>query len=346
MTLYDANKLDGRAKAAWTDVTKDRIRGEAAEIFANSGEGLAVTIEIHGQDVSESRSLSSKRYREATTASPDVSIENETPSRHGGYLRGLRPTSLRISFVTIISFISEKGPIAREPNEAVASGFETQKQWEEYMEELRARPGDGSGAFEGVGRVSLEVDGRPVAVDAPAFEFSDAAARSENDGDGGGDGTAALYAVVAVVVSLCVLLACFAVCCTIRRGRSKGFVRHRNEGSDDASCAGSDNEDGDDNAVRDGGDEGGGDIDAVFDSITVAAPPGKLGLDIANMREDMPRIFAVKDGSVLCGRVQEGDLLLSVDEVDCRGMPAGEVSKLVGKRSDRPGRTLVLLREQ
>ena len=41
-----------------------------------------------------------------------------------------------------------------------------------------------------------------------------------------------------------------------------------------------------------------------------------------------------------------GDLLLSVDEVDCRGMVASEVSDLVGSRSLQLVRTLVLLREQ
>ena len=75
------------------------------------------------------------------------------------------------------------------------------------------------------------------------------------------------------------------------------------------------------------------------------APPGKLGLIIANPRKDMPIILQMKEGSVLHGMVHVGDLLLSVDEVDCRGMVASEVSDLVGSRSLQRVRTLVLLRD-
>ena len=46
----------------------------------------------------------------------------------------------------------------------------------------------------------------------------------------------------------------------------------------------------------------------------------------------------------LKGRVEVGYLLLSVDEVDCRGMSAVRVSKVISSRSRNPERTLVLLR--
>ena len=75
-------------------------------------------------------------------------------------------------------------------------------------------------------------------------------------------------------------------------------------------------------------------------------PPGQLVHVIANPRKDMPIILQMKEGSVLQEIVHVGDLLLSVDEVDCRGMVASEVSDLVGSRSLQLVRTLVLLREQ
>ena len=40
-----------------------------------------------------------------------------------------------------------------------------------------------------------------------------------------------------------------------------------------------------------------------------------------------------------------GDLLLSVDEIDCRGMLACDVSELIGSRCENEERVLVLLRE-
>jgi len=78
--------------------------------------------------------------------------------------------------------------------------------------------------------------------------------------------------------------------------------------------------------------------------ITVVAPAGKLGIVIDNPGGEVPVVHAIKETSVLHGRVNVGDLLLSVDEQDCRGMSAVAVSKLISSRSENPTRTLVLLR--
>ena len=85
--------------------------------------------------------------------------------------------------------------------------------------------------------------------------------------------------------------------------------------------------------------------DAIYHSLIVIAPPGKLGLILTNPRNNMPLILRIRDNSILCDKVQVGDLLLSVDEVDCRGMMASEVQELIGSRSDAKERVLVLLRE-
>ncbi|KAL7465292.1 hypothetical protein ACHAXS_005618, partial [Conticribra weissflogii] len=78
--------------------------------------------------------------------------------------------------------------------------------------------------------------------------------------------------------------------------------------------------------------------------LTVVAPAGKLGIVIDNPGGEVPVVHAIKETSVLHGRVNVGDLLLSVDEQDCRGMSAVAVSKLISSRSENPTRTLVLLR--
>jgi len=88
------------------------------------------------------------------------------------------------------------------------------------------------------------------------------------------------------------------------------------------------------------------DFPTVFNSIVAVAPPGKLGLVISNPTMDVPVVLRMKERSALRGRVRAGDLLLSVDEVDCTGMSASEVSDLIGRRDEAPERTLLLLREQ
>jgi C-terminal processing protease CtpA/Prc len=65
---------------------------------------------------------------------------------------------------------------------------------------------------------------------------------------------------------------------------------------------------------------------------------------IDNPTRHIPIVHAIKETSVLHGRVKVGDLLLSVDEVDCRGMTAVAVSQLISSRSRNPNRTLRLLR--
>ena len=84
--------------------------------------------------------------------------------------------------------------------------------------------------------------------------------------------------------------------------------------------------------------------DSNLTHITVVAQSGVLGIVIDNPTRTTPVVHAIKETSILNGRVHVGDLLMSVDEVDCRGMTAVAVSKLIGSRSQNPTRTLRLLR--
>ena len=84
--------------------------------------------------------------------------------------------------------------------------------------------------------------------------------------------------------------------------------------------------------------------DSNFEHITVVASSGVLGIVIDNPTRHIPIVHAIKETSVLHGRVKVGDLLLSVDEVDCRGMTEVAVSQLISSRSRNPNRTLRLLR--
>lgn len=85
-----------------------------------------------------------------------------------------------------------------------------------------------------------------------------------------------------------------------------------------------------------------GDMDK-FQRVCVVAPPGKLGIVIDNPRTEVPFVHAIKETSILFGRVNVGDFLVSVDEVDCKGLTAIQVSRLISSRNQNP-RNLVMLR--
>lgn len=82
----------------------------------------------------------------------------------------------------------------------------------------------------------------------------------------------------------------------------------------------------------------------IFKRITVAAGAGKLGIVLDNPHGDLPLVHAIKETSPLHGKIRVGDLLLSVDEVDCRGMLAHDLSAFLTSRSQNRTRTLVLAR--
>jgi hypothetical protein len=78
--------------------------------------------------------------------------------------------------------------------------------------------------------------------------------------------------------------------------------------------------------------------------IEVDAPAGKLGMVIDTPTGGFPVVHAIKDTSVLVGRVEVGDRLLSVDDEDTTGMTAMQVSKLISDKANNPSRILVFER--
>jgi hypothetical protein len=78
--------------------------------------------------------------------------------------------------------------------------------------------------------------------------------------------------------------------------------------------------------------------------LHVFAPPGKLGVVIDTPDNGAPIVHAVKETSVIYGRVQVGDKLVAVDDEDCRSMTAVKVSKLISRKSANPSRKLTIVR--
>jgi len=87
-----------------------------------------------------------------------------------------------------------------------------------------------------------------------------------------------------------------------------------------------------------------GAINSSFQRFTVVAPAGLLGIVLDNPNFDLPVVHAIKETSALNGKVKVGDLLLSVDEADCRGMSTSNISLFLSSRSKNPTRTLELVR--
>jgi len=92
----------------------------------------------------------------------------------------------------------------------------------------------------------------------------------------------------------------------------------------------------------DGGD--GSNSNSNFTRLTVVAPPGKLGITFNVHTGNMPIVLTIEETSMLHGDVHVGDLVMSVDEIDCGGLSAVQVSRLISSRGGNPVRTLVLLR--
>lgn len=78
--------------------------------------------------------------------------------------------------------------------------------------------------------------------------------------------------------------------------------------------------------------------------LNIFAPPGKLGVVIDTPDDGAPVVHAVKDSSVIAGKINVGDKLVAVDDEDVRSMTAIKVSKLISRKSANPSRKLTIIR--
>jgi hypothetical protein len=78
--------------------------------------------------------------------------------------------------------------------------------------------------------------------------------------------------------------------------------------------------------------------------ITIVAPAGTLGVMFNNPLGNLPIVLAIKENSALRGKLMVGDMLVSVDEVNCRGMTSSLLSTFLNSRSQNPQRVLTIAR--
>ena len=67
---------------------------------------------------------------------------------------------------------------------------------------------------------------------------------------------------------------------------------------------------------------------------TIYAPPGKLGVAI-DIFNGQAVVMKIRKGSPITGMLQEGDILLAIDDVDCSCMTLAEVTFLMVKNMER-----------
>jgi hypothetical protein len=78
-----------------------------------------------------------------------------------------------------------------------------------------------------------------------------------------------------------------------------------------------------------------GNVASHGERFDVDVPTGKLGMVVDTPHGGVPVVHAVKDDSILVGRVQVGDRLVAVDHEDVTRMSAVEVSTLIHRKSGK-----------
>ncbi|CAB9517065.1 Intercellular signal essential for a variety of patterning events during development (By similarity) [Seminavis robusta] len=82
----------------------------------------------------------------------------------------------------------------------------------------------------------------------------------------------------------------------------------------------------------------------IEDRIEVEAPPGMLGLVLEEDSEGVASVYDMKELSPLAHKIQIGDKLVSVDDVDVSGMPVQLVMKLIASKQKKRVRRMVFCR--
>ena len=363
--------LSDEQKSNWEEVTRDYIR-KSIQSTIGSSEGseegeLDVTVSLN-------------TYR---VLSPSVSGDGEV--EQSNLRRRLQQqvsdvdtvVPLELDFTTNIQLSKQSQEDYGKTlngNELVASAFRSVQSQNEYITLLKdsnTEEEDTDDLMKNVQSITLEVDNKLVTESSTQEEeeedktvvFEEVEAETQSvSNEEMNERDMLMYIIIAVLGAtfLCSITVC--CCCSSKKSKEK----KEKEGNKSKSLAESDSmaavggydieQHQQDTSSEDGStkyDTAGSQSSqsessqaAVYHSISIKAPSGKLGLVLVNnVTNDLAGITRIKEDSILSNQVNVGDLLLSVDEVDCRGMMACDVSELIGSRCENDERVLVLLRE-
>jgi C-terminal processing protease CtpA/Prc len=77
--------------------------------------------------------------------------------------------------------------------------------------------------------------------------------------------------------------------------------------------------------------------------VTVVAPPGKLGIILANKADSKGTVVSgVRTSSVLAEKISPGDRIVAIDGEDVSRMTVSEITTIMSRKSDYE-RTLTIL---
>mmetsp|Transcript_20101 Transcript_20101/g.28484 ORF Transcript_20101/g.28484 Transcript_20101/m.28484 type:complete len:263 (+) Transcript_20101:315-1103(+) len=91
-------------------------------------------------------------------------------------------------------------------------------------------------------------------------------------------------------------------------------------------------------------ENGAGGQQEQHEQLEVMAPSGKLGLLMDTPETGFPFVYGIKDWSPLYGQLQEGDMVIRLDDEDVRFCTAIELSKRLSQKSHKKARKLTILR--
>jgi len=369
-TAVDAEEfvLSDEQMSNWEEITQDYIQKSIqSTIIDNSAEGSDEESE-GGLEVTVS--LNSYRV---------LSPQNEEVEQPSNLRRRLQQVSnedtipLELDFTTNIQLSKQpQEEKVLDGNELVATTFRSVESQSEYITLLNDSTSeeeeDTNDIMNNVQSITLEVDNEIVTESSNKEEdktvvFEEVEAETQSTNNEELNERDMLMYIIIIVLGATFLLSITVCCCCGGKKSKKNEESNKSKSlaeSDSMAAGGYDIEQHqEDTSSEDGStkyDTAGSQSSqssnssssqaAVYHSINIKAPSGKLGLVLVNnVTNDLAGITRIKDDSILLNQVNVGDLLLSVDEIDCRGMMACDVSELIGSRCENDERVLVLLRE-
>ena len=63
------------------------------------------------------------------------------------------------------------------------------------------------------------------------------------------------------------------------------------------------------------------------------APPGRLGV-VIDTTKDGPVVYQVKDDSPMLGQIFPGDRMMTIDDIDTRGLRASQITQIMAEKAD------------
>ena len=316
MVLRYANELSGDAIQVWKSATSFIMNAEATKLsYSQLEDNALIQITLVEQTVLSTFHDGKKRSLQANISVSDDQAQTMAP--------------LQLNFtVSTKQVVNDSDVVA-----LIGDGFKSFHQRGQYLEQLRNLS---RGFDDSLKSMDLFINDELIVAENAVLN-----AKSSNEHSNESWGIIVGVAAASLVVAIMVMLGGYAA--LHRHRKKKGYRKHDDE-STNAYLV-------EDEAMKpvSSFDDGSYTDETTSKNTTysIVAPAGKLGLEIRNSSQtsNIPVVDVVKETSALSGQVQVGDMLISVDEIDCKGLGAKKVTELICERSSSFARQFVFLRQ-